>query len=85
MASLRAGSLLQGGFDASSPLSRLARQEWRALRLWWDRRLALEALGRLDDPALKDLGLDRSEIASLVSDASGDRIRAYDPDWRRSA
>ena len=55
---------------------------WRARR---DRAATAAALGRLDDRALHDLGLARSEIESVVHDETGDHLRRYEPGWRNSS
>jgi uncharacterized protein YjiS (DUF1127 family) len=48
------------------------------LRAHWQRRLTRNILEGLDDATLQDLGIDRSEITSLIYDTSGDRIRRYE-------
>lgn len=39
---------------------------WQALRRWGQRRSAIAALHELDGRMLKDIGIDRSEIESVV-------------------
>ena len=41
-------------------------KQWRAFQAWRRRRQAIDALRTLDDRTLKDIGIDRSEIRSVV-------------------
>jgi uncharacterized protein YjiS (DUF1127 family) len=64
-----------------------------AAQRWWsgyrdrrDRRSTVAILGGLSDAALKDIGLTRSELESLVNGPGEEHPRAYDRNWRaRSA
>ena len=61
----------------------------RAQCLWaayWDhqaRRATALALEALDDRALRDIGLRRSEILPAVFGESAGRARPYDSSWRK--
>lgn len=44
------------------------------LRAWWTRRATRSALGRVDDRALKDIGIHRSQIDSVAISRMTDRI-----------
>ena len=61
--------------------SRIAKA-WRA---YWHRRakrVTVELLQSLDDRTLRDIGVGRNEIGSLVYGRRGDRTRSYDEAWR---
>jgi len=59
------------------------------LKSWWDaywrqraKRTAVLMLHSLDDHCLQDIGVDRSEIESVIYAKPGDRRLRYDRDWR---
>lgn len=62
--------------------SRIA-NAWRAYWQRRARRVTVEILQSLDDRTLRDIGVGRDEIPSLVYGRRGDRTRCYDEAWRR--
>ena len=58
----------------------LARRWWHAYWSWRARKATVFILRSLDQRTLNDIGIDRSEIDSLVY-GSGDRRRRYDDAW----
>jgi uncharacterized protein YjiS (DUF1127 family) len=57
----------------------------RAWRTYWQRRArraTVDLLHSLDDRTLRDIGVGRNEIASVVYGRPGDRTRCYDETWR---
>jgi uncharacterized protein YjiS (DUF1127 family) len=61
----------------------------KALKRWWNafwaakaRRTTVSLLQGLDDRTLQDIGVERSEIESLVYSKSGERLRRYQPQWK---
>jgi uncharacterized protein YjiS (DUF1127 family) len=70
------------------PLSRL-NQAVDVLRRWWwaywlhrSQRATVIMLSSLDPRVLRDIGIDRSEIDSVVYGRAGERLRAYSPPCR---
>jgi uncharacterized protein YjiS (DUF1127 family) len=55
---------------------------WSAFRAARARRNTVALLRGLDDRTLQDIGVERSEIESLVYGKSGERLRAYQPQWK---
>jgi hemoglobin-like flavoprotein/uncharacterized protein YjiS (DUF1127 family) len=68
----------KGGRDLAGALgSRAAaavRRGWRSYATWRERQRAIKELGLLDDRALKDIGLHRSEIESVVYGPDSSRV-----------
>ena len=58
----------------------LARRWWHAYWSWHARRATVLILRSLDQRTLHDIGIDSSEIESLVY-GSSDRRRRYDAAW----
>jgi uncharacterized protein YjiS (DUF1127 family) len=59
------------------------------LKSWWDaywtmraRRTTVMMLRSLDDRSLHDIGVDRSEIESVVYGKPRDRMLHYERNWR---
>ena len=57
-----------------------------SLRRWWEtywarraQRASVHLLSSLDDRTLQDIGVNRSEIESIVYARSGERLRRYEP------
>jgi uncharacterized protein YjiS (DUF1127 family) len=56
-----------------------------AWRRYWQRRAkraTVELLHALDDRTLRDIGLSRCEITSVVYGRAGERTRCYEEAWR---
>jgi len=56
-------------------------QLWRAYWRWNARRATVKLLHSLDRRSLKDIGIDPSEIESIVHGRPADRTRSYRADW----
>ena len=57
-------------------------QAWRSFWQWRTRRAAVDMLHSLDDRTLRDIGVGRSEITSVVYGRPCDRTRRYNEAWR---
>ena len=60
----------------------IARRAWQAYWDWRARQATIEILRALDTRTLRDIGLSRSEIDSVVRDKHGERRRCYEAGWR---
>ena len=60
-------------------LGRAVLSGWQAFRSYHERRIAMAQLMALDDRMLKDIGIDRSEILSVLVDTSRERRRRPRP------
>jgi uncharacterized protein YjiS (DUF1127 family) len=58
------------------------RMWWRAYWLWRAREATVRILHRLDERTLRDIGIDPSEVRSVVYCKIRDRPREYDETWR---
>jgi uncharacterized protein YjiS (DUF1127 family) len=68
--------------ETAHGLGHLLKQGWDA---YWARRAqnaTVFLLRGLDDRTLQDIGVERSEIESLVYAKSDERVRRYEPQWR---
>ena len=66
---------------AGHRFARFARGLWRAYWARRARRASIMVLSNLDERTLQDIGLNRSEIESVVHDRSNQRLRSYDAGW----
>ena len=70
----------------STPATRIAgilSGAWHAVRGWRARKATVEILQSLDGRTLRDIGVDRSEIESIVYGKRDGGKRWYDANWRR--
>ena len=71
--------------NPSTPVARIAgvlKGIWHAYRKWRARKATIEILQGLDRRTLRDIGVDPSEIESIVYDRRGEGRRWYDANWR---
>lgn len=66
------GRTIRGG---AGRLAASARRRYRVFATWLVRRHLTRDLQSLDDRALADIGISRSDIVALVNEAGGYRIR----------
>jgi uncharacterized protein YjiS (DUF1127 family) len=72
----------------STLATRVARIAWRAWYAYWDwraRQATVQILLALDSRTLRDIGLSRGEIQSVVYGRRGERRMRYDENWRTGA
>jgi uncharacterized protein YjiS (DUF1127 family) len=73
------GEIVRAAIRAAATIARQAHAHHRRRRQAW---VAYEALRRLDDRTLRDLGFDRSELTSIAAEFAGDaahtRVRALE-------
>ncbi len=55
--------------------------KWRAFKRWRGRRRTEKILAGLSERTLKDIGLSRDEIGSVVNGSPDERVRRYDESW----
>lgn len=54
---------------------------WRSYIVWRNQQLAIAALQRLDNRLLNDIGIDRSEIGSVVRTGGKERHTKFNGQW----
>ena len=65
----------------TSGLKELAKELWNSYWAHRAQRASSHILHSLDDRTLADIGIERSEIESVIRDTSRQRLRTYDPKW----
>ncbi len=73
---IKANLALSQDGDRLGGLAARLRLLGRALRRWHDSHMALAELSRLDDRALRDIGIERRELRDLVEARLQERDRA---------
>ena len=63
------------------PVAGAVRRAWRGYRHRKAQRATVRMLAGLDDHMLKDLGMARGEIQSVVYGRRGERLRRYEATW----
>ncbi len=58
------------------------RRWWKSYWLGRGRRATVFMLRSLDEHTLRDIGVDRSEIESVVHGEAAERRHCYVPDWK---
>lgn len=63
--------------DYLAAIARFVSAWWRSYIVWRNQELAIAALQRLDNRLLNDIGVDRSEIGSVVRTGGKERHRKF--------
>lgn len=69
------------GPDYLAAIARFVSAWWRSYIVWRNQQLAIAALQRLDNRLLNDIGIDRSEIGSVVRTGGKERNPKFDGQW----
>ena len=66
-------------------VARIVSRAWNAYWDWRARQATVQILLALDSRTLRDIGLSRGEIESVVYGRHGERRMRYDENWRTGA
>ena len=72
----------RSGTALASRAATMARTAWQRYWKWRAQQATVQILRSLDDRTLQDIGVNPSEIESVVYGRQCDRTRRYDDFWR---